>query len=221
MTSPTPLSLTEELLLVALDDDTGRLIELLPFSLETAIAAALVMDLTLAARIDTDPAQLFVLSAAPTGNAILDDVLARITAEPQPLSSAEWLRRLAVPGPELRDRILARLVDRGVLQSVEKRLLWVFKTRVYPPTSGLEEREVKSRVMTLLNSDDIPETRDAMLVGLLRATGIMERLLIDSEYQRLRARIDQVSALEEVSRALTQEVAELYVLLASARVPMG
>ncbi len=221
MTSPTPLSLTEELLLVALDDDTGRLIELLPFSLETAIAAALVMDLTLAARIDTDPAQLFVLSAAPTGNAILDDVLARITAEPQPLSSAEWLRRLAVPGPELRDRILARLVDRGVLQSVEKRLLWVFKTRVYPPTSGLEEREVKSRVMTLLNSDEIPETRDAMLVGLLRATGIMERLLIDSEYQRLRARIDQVSALEEVSRALTQEVAELYVLLASARVPMG
>ena len=221
MTSPTPLSLTEELLLVALDDDTGRLIELLPFSLETAIAAALVMDLTLAARIDTDPAQLFVLSAAPTGNAILDDVLARITAEPQPLSSAEWLRRLAVPGPELRDRILARLVERGVLQSVEKRLLWVFKTRVYPPTSGLEEREVKSRVMTLLNSDDIPETRDAMLVGLLRATGIMERLLIDSEYQRLRARIDQVSALEEVSRALTQEVAELYVLLASARVPMG
>lgn len=221
MTSPTPLSLTEELLLVALDDDTGRLIELLPFSLETAIAAALVMDLTLAARIDTDPAQLFVLSAAPTGNAILDDVLARITAEPQPLSSAEWLRRLAVPGPELRDRILARLVERGVLQSVEKRLLWVFKTRVYPPTSGLEEREVKSRVMTLLNSDEIPETRDAMLVGLLRATGIMERLLIDSEYQRLRARIDQVSALEEVSRALTQEVAELYVLLASARVPMG
>jgi hypothetical protein len=221
MPSPTPLSLTEELLLVALDDETGRLIELLPFSLETAIAAALVMDLTLAARIDTDPARLFVLSAAPTGNAILDDVLARVTAEPQPLSSAEWLRRLAVLGPELRDRILARLVERGVLRSVEKRLLWVFKTRVYPPTSGLEEREVKSRVMTLLNNDEIPETRDAMLVGLLRATGIMERLLIESEYQRLRARIDQVSALEEVSRALTQEVAELYVLLASARVPMG
>ncbi len=221
MTSPTPLSLTEELLLVALDDDTGRLIELLPFSLETAIAAALVMDLTLAARIDTDPTHLFVLSAAPTGNAILDDVLARVIAEPQPLSSAEWLRRLAVPGPELRDRILARLVERGVLQSVEKRLLWVFKTRVYPPTSGLEEREVKSRVMTLLNNDDIPEARDAMLVGLLRATGIMERLLSEMEYQRLRARIDHVSSLEEVSRALTQEVAELYVLLASVRVPMG
>ena len=64
MSNATPLSLTEELVLVALDDDTGRLIDLLPFSLETAIAAALVMDLTLAGRIDTDPEHLFVLSPA-------------------------------------------------------------------------------------------------------------------------------------------------------------
>lgn len=221
MSISTPLSLTEELVLVALNDDTGRMIELLPFSLETAMAAALVMDLTLAGRIDTDPDRLFVLSAAPTGHDILDEVLARIVAEPQPLSSAEWLRRLAVPGTEMQDRILGQLVQRRVLQSVEKRFLWVFKTRVYPPTSGLEEREVKSRVMTLLNNTDIPDTRDAMLVGLLRATGMMERLLSESEYARLRARIDEVSALEEVSRALTHEVAALYVLLASVRLPMA
>jgi Golgi phosphoprotein 3 len=221
MSISAPLSLTEELVLVALNDDTGRMIDLLPFSLETAMAAALIMDLTLAGRIDTDPERLFVLSAAPTGYVILDEVLARIVAEPQPLSSAEWLRRLAVPGTELQDRILDQLVQRGVLQSVEKRFLWVFKTRVYPPTSGLEEREVKSRVMTLLNNTDIPDTRDAMLVGLLRATGIMERLLSETEYARLRARIDEVSALEEVSRALTHEVAALYVLLASVRLPMA
>ena len=221
MSITTPLSLTEELVLVALDDDTGRLIDLLPFSLETAIAAALVMDLTLAGRIDTDPERLFVLSPAPTGHAIIDEVLARIAAEPAPLSSAEWLRRLAIPGLALRDRVLDQLVQRGVLRSVEKRFLWVFRTRVYPPTSGLEEREVKSRVMTLLNNDDIPDSRDAMLVGLLRATGIMERLLSEPEYLRLRARIDQMSGLEEVSRALTQEVADLYMLLASARAPMA
>ena len=221
MSTSTPLSLTEELLLVALDDESGHLIHLLPFSLETAIAAALLMDLMLAGRIDTDATQLFVISPAPTGSSLLDDVLARISAEPQPLSSAAWLRRLAIPGPEMRDRILDQLVQRGVLRSVEKRLLWVFKTRVYPPTSGIEEREVKSRVMTLLNNQEIPDAHDAMLVGLLRATGIMERLLSESEFQRLRPRIDQVSELEEVNRALTREVAELYVLLASARVPMA
>jgi Golgi phosphoprotein 3 len=216
-----PLSLTEELLLVALDDESGRLMNLLPFSLETAMAAALLMDLTLAGRIDTDAEHLFVLSSVPTGHAILDELLVRIAAEPHPLSSTEWLRRLAVPGPELRDRVLHQLVQRGVLKSVEQRWLWVFKTRAYPPTSGLEEREVKSRVMTLLNNDEIPDARDAMLIGLLRATGIMERLLSASEYQRLRARIMQIADLEEVSRALTREVTVLYALLAATRVPMA
>lgn len=216
MSISTPLSLTEELVLVALDDDTGRLIDLLPFSLETAIAAALVMDLTLAGRIDTDPEHLFVLSPTPTGHAILDEVLARIAAEPEPLSSAEWLRRFAIPGPGLRDRILDQLVQRGVLQSVEKRFLWVFKTRVYPPTSGLEEREVKSRVMTLLNNDEIPDPRDSLLVGLLRATTLLDALLSRSERHRLTARIDQIADFEELNRSMTRTIGELQILLAAA-----
>ena len=216
MSNATPLSLTEELVLVALDDDTGRLIDLLPFSLETAIAAALVMDLTLAGRIDTDPEHLFVLSPAPTGHAILDEVLARIAAEPAPLSSAEWLRRLAIPGPALRDRILDQLVQRGVLQSVEKRLLWVFKTRVYPPTSGIEEREVKSRVMTLLNNEEIPDPRDSLLVGLLRGTTLLESLLSRSERHRLAARIDQIADFEELNRSMSRTIGELQILLAAA-----
>jgi hypothetical protein len=116
----------------------------------------------------------------------------------------------------LRDRITQRLVNRGVLQSVEKRLMWVFRTRVYPPTSGIEEREVKSRIMTLLNNDDIPSPRDALLVGLLRATGMFDLLLGEPEQARLRGRIDQLANLEEIGRSLNQTVAALQVALASA-----
>jgi hypothetical protein len=126
------------------------------------------------------------------------------------------LRRIAEEGPVLRDRITQRLVNRGVLQSVEKRLMWVFRTRVYPPTSGIEEREVKSRIMTLLNNEEIPSPRDALLVGLLRATGMFDLLLGEPEQARLRGRIDQVANLEEIGRSLNQTVAALQVALASA-----
>ena len=210
------LTLAEELLLMALDDERGTLMSLPPFALEVAIAAALVMELTLAGRIDTDPDKLFVLSSAPTGNVILDEALAQISASTQTQPTAVWLRRLAEPGPVLRERIIDGLVGRGVLKSVEKRLLWVFKMRVYPPTSGLEEREVKSRVMTLLNNSDIPAPRDALLMGLLRATGIIDRLLSTSEHERLRPRIDEIANVEEVNRALSHTVAELQLVLASA-----
>ena len=187
-----------------------------PLALELGLAAALVGELTLEGRVDTDPSRLFVTSKAPLGDSILDETLADIVSEPKQLSSEAWLRRIAEEGPVLRDRITQRLVNRGVLQSVEKRLMWVFRTRVYPPTSGIEEREVKSRIMTLLNNEDIPSPRDALLVGLLRATGMFDLLLGEPEQARLRGRIDQVANLEEIGRSLNQTVAALQVALASA-----
>lgn len=211
-----PLTLAEELLLVALDDDSGALIRLPPYSLEVAVAAAIVMELTLEGRVDTDPQRLFVLSSTPTGNALLDESLAEITARPETLSTADWLRWFAAPGPVLCGRVIQGLVERGVLNSVEKRLLWVFKTRVYPPTSGIEEREVKSRVHTLLNNDEIPSPREALLIGLLRAAGLLQWLLSDPELERLRPRIDQLANLEETSRALSHTVQELQLVLATA-----
>jgi hypothetical protein len=216
MTPHTQLTLAEELVLIALNDESGSLISLPQFSLEFGLAAALVMELTLVGRVDTDTEKLFVLSPEPTGNALLDDALAQITSEPQTQPTGVWLRRLSQPGPVLCERVIAGLVERGILRSVEKRLLWVFKTRVYPPTSGLEEREVKSRVMTLLNNDEIPDTHDALLVGLLRATGIFERLLSTPELTRLSPRINQIANLEEISRELSHTISELQAVLASA-----
>lgn len=221
MTTPTKLTLAEELLLIALDDETGSLINLPPFWLDTALAASILMELCLVGRLDTDPERVVVLDATPTGSPILDEVLALIVADHGTHPSGQWIRRVGTRGPELREQVIAGLVARGVLQSVEKRLLWVFKTRVYPPTSGLEEREVRSRLMTLLNNTEIPDAREALLIGLLSATGIMGRLLSESEAARLQPRIDQIARLEEISRSLDESVRGIYLMLLSAQHPMA
>jgi hypothetical protein len=217
-TNSNRLTLAEELMLIALDDESGAPISLPPMALELGLAAALIGELTLEGRLDTDAEKLFVTSRAPVGDALLDEMLADVVAETRQLPSDTWLRRIAESGPVLRDRIAHRLVQRGVLKEVEKRLLWVFKTRVYPPTSGIEESEVKSRIMTLLNSDDIPSARDALLVGVLRATGMFDVLLSAPEHERLRGRIDQLADLEEIGRSLNQTVAVLQIALAAAYV---
>jgi hypothetical protein len=217
MHTPVSLTLAEELLLIALDDERGSLLPLPPYAMEVACAAALVMDLTLLGRIDTDAEQLMVISSTPTGQPLLDEVLAQVSAEGPVRSTASWLNRLAT-GVELRDRIIEALVQRGVLQSVEKRLLWVFKTRVYPPTSGLEEREVKGRIMALLYSEEIPEPRDALLIGLLRATKLLDQLLSRSERHRLTERIDQMADVEELNRSMSRTIDELQILLAASNI---
>jgi hypothetical protein len=212
MTRPARLTLAEELALLALDDKTGKVLDLPAFALESAIAASVVMELSLEGRIDTDPDKLWVVLSRMTGDPLLDDALAKIVQEKEPQPAAYWLRRLA--DPALERRVIDRLVERGIVRSEEKRLLWVFKTRVYPPTSGIEEQEVRTRIPALLDSQDIPEAHDALLVGLMRSSGILRRLLTPADYERLRGRIDDIAQLEHVSRELSSTLTELQVALA-------
>ena len=179
------------------------------------MTAALIMDLSLHGRLDTDSKKLFVVSAAPTGNAILDQALTDIAAENNTLSTSEWLSKIARNRDGVSERIIDSLIAKGVLQLVEKRLFWVLKTRAYPATSGIEEREVRARVMQLLNSDDIPNPSDALLIGLLNATGIMSRLLAPTELARLQNRIDQISNFEEINRSLSTWIKEARELIMS------
>jgi len=212
MTRPARLTLAEELALLALDDDTGKVIDLPAFALESALAAAIVMELSLEGRIDTDPEKLWVIQPHMTGDPILDGALSQIVKEKAPQPAAHWLRHFA--RPQLEDDVIARLVARGIVRSEERRLLWVFKTRVYPPASGLEEKEVRTRILALLEGNDIPSPRDALLVGLMRSSGILRRLLSAADYERLRERIDHLAQLEHVSRELSSTLTELQVALA-------
>ena len=220
MTSSKKLTLAEELLLITLDDESGKLLDSIkPFSFDIAIAASLIMELTLKGKLDTDAKKLFVVSSTETGDAILDQALTIIVAEKNSLSTSEWLSRFAHYGDTLSDKIIESLVNKGVVQLVEKRLLWVLKTRAYPATSGIEESEVRSRIMQLLNNDEIPNPSDALLIGLLRATGIMNRLLSSTELERLQNRIDQIANLEEINRSLSASVQEAWESIIS-QVPL-
>ena len=92
MASINKLTLAEELLLITLDDESGMLLDSIsPFKNHLAIAASLIMELTLKGNIDLDAKKLFVVSSVETGIPILDVALAEIVAEETPLVTTEWL----------------------------------------------------------------------------------------------------------------------------------
>ncbi len=211
MASINKLTLAEELLLITLDDESGLLLDSIsPFKNHLAIAASLIMELTLKGNIDLDAKKLFVVSSVETGIPILDMALAEIVAEETPLVTTEWLKRFAKSGEDLSNQIIDSLVAKGLMEIVDRRLFWVLKTRSYSATSGIEEREVKSRIMFLLNSNEIPDPNDVLLVGLLKAVGIFNLLLSASELARLQNRIDEIANLEEINRSLSASIQEAW-----------
>ena len=211
MASINKLTLAEELLIITLDDESGLLLDSIsPFKNHLAIAASLIMELTLKGNIDLDAKKLFVVSSVETGIPILDVALSEIVAEETPLVTTEWLKRFAKRGEDLSNQIIDSLVAKGIMEMVDRRLFWVLKTRSYSATSGIEERKVKSRIMFLLNSNEIPDPNDVLLVGLLKAVGIFNLLLSASELARLQNRIDEIANLEEINRSLSASIQEAW-----------
>jgi len=205
-----PLTMPEELLLLMLDDETGRLIDRSAPSGDYAMAAAILAELMLEGRIHTDPAHLSVTDPTPTGDAVLDEVLARIGGEIAPQGTRWWIEHLASEADHLRDMYFDRLVERGVLRLEEGRFLWFFAERRYPLISDREEREVKARLMAVIFEDNAPSQRDALLIGLARAAGLLPLLLAPSELDRAQPRIDAVADGQELNRTLTDAVRDIF-----------
>jgi len=208
------LSMPEELLLLMLDDKSGRLMERFAPSGDYALAGAVLGELALAGRIDSDPAKLWATGAAPGGDALFDGVVAKIAAAAAPADSRHWIETIATEADAIRDTLFDRMVAKGVLRKVEGRFLWVFPERRYPAVSGKEEREVKARLLGVLFNDEIPAPHDALLIGLCRAAGLFALILSGQELDRVQDRINQVADLEELNRSLSSAIQDIYAQIA-------
>lgn len=204
-----PVTMPEEILLLTLDDATGRPVGAAGMAADLAMAGAMLMELALAGRIDSDPDQLYQTDAAPLGEAPLDALLARIGAQQPPQLSRWWMETLAREAAKLRAAWLERLVGRGILKREKGRVLWVFPDHRYPKRDDRQTREVRARLRGVILADEIPEPRDAMLIGLCRITGLVPLLLSPEEAARAEGRIAQLAALEEMARSLAASARDL------------
>jgi hypothetical protein len=203
-------SLAEEIVLLSLDDDTGRPVGRSGMAPDLALAGALLMDLALAGRVDTDRDRIWVADHAPTRDAVADRVLAELAMPDAPGDARGAIMLLARGAPAAREALLARLVEAGVLRRQEGRVLWVFPDRRYPKALGRDAAEnARARLRRLLLAEEIPEPRDALLLGLVRAAGLLPLLFSAEELQRIQDWLALVTRIESLNRSLGAAVAEV------------
>src|ERR1700761_3926605 len=120
-----PLTLLEEFLLLALDDESGDFYALPRSTLDCGTAGAILMDLIRRRRVDNDLRDMFVTDSLPLNDDILDPVLQMMTLAPvlmpQPIS--HWVRVMSNEGEALRERALRRLEARGIIRREERKIL--------------------------------------------------------------------------------------------------
>ena len=211
------LTFVEEIVLLLLRDDDGKFVSVSRLAMDRAIAGAVLMDLAMANRIDTDLEHLILVNPTPVDDSLLDPTLAKI-AGGETRDTRFWLEHTVQDADEIREGALARLVERGILERQEDRFLWVFRSRRYPMIDGKAEREVKLRIMGVLFSDEIPDPRDVVILCLADACGLFRHMLTRRELDQAATRIDQVRKLDLIGQAVSQAIHDIEVSIASAMI---
>ena len=209
------LRIVEEIIMLLLRDEDGRFLHVPNWSMDYAIAGGVLMDLAMENRIDTDLENLMLVDATPVGDSLLDPTLTEIE-EREKNNTRFWVEHTAQNAYAIREEALSRLIALGILEPQEDRFLWVFRSRRYPMIDGQAQREVKTRIMGVLFSDEIPDPRDVMIICLADACGIFGELLSKEELAQASARINIVRKLDLIGQAMSRAIHDIEVSVAAS-----
>ena len=209
--------IAEELLLLALDDVTGRRL-VGADRLDPTLGGALVAELALAERIGvtgpdagwTGRGRLTVTDPRPTDDVELDRALdAAVAAEGRKvkdLLSGTSSRRIT---KGLRDRLAERLSAAGALRRVDEKVLGLFPWTTWPAGDRAAEDEVRRRLHGALVAGTTPAERTVVLVALLRVAGLLPKVLPDQDRRLVQRRAKELSEGDWVSAAVKQALDEV------------
>jgi hypothetical protein len=195
------ISLTEELVLLAIEDDGKIAYTAGSPGFAMALIGACLVELNVLGRIDSDLEAVSVLSTEPTGVEVLDYVLQQLGAGPK-RPARTWARELQPICNKLVKLCLSSLLQRGVLQQTEARFLWALRSRRYPMIDGKEQKEAKLRILSMLLSTELPTPHDTVLIGLAVAGGLLESFLTRAQIAQLADRISVVGGLDLIVRGV-------------------
>lgn len=220
------LSLMEELLLLALDDEKGTISSSVQTPLNYGLPGAGLSELVLDGKLHLDEKQrVVVVNASPTGQELLDEMLAKIQEAHKPKSMKDWVMTFGNGGiKKLQTRLEERLVANGTLRLEEGRFLQVFPWHHYPTVDGAPEAETIATIRSVLLDEEEPTPRAAVLVSLVVATRMLDKLFGKDERKRAEKRAKEIAkgtyagqavnkAVEEVSAAM---IAVMATVIASS-----
>lgn len=213
--------IAEDLLLLLLDDDTGKLTG--TSYPQPALGGALLIELALVEAVAVEEKKGLWKSAKvrPT-TAAPDDAVLRagyeLVAEKE-RGAQDLVDRL---GKGLKEQLADRMVERGVLERREDKVLGMFPRTRWPAADRTHEEQVRRALTAVLVSGAEPDQRTAALVAVLSAIDKAHKI-VDHQgmsSRDVRKRAKQISegawAAKAVRDAISASTAAIAAVAAGA-----
>ncbi|HLK50868.1 MAG TPA: GPP34 family phosphoprotein [Bryobacteraceae bacterium] len=203
------LTILEELVLLAVNPNTGELVSTHEFGMGYALVGAVFFDLALSRQIDTDTEEIRILATAPSGHPVWDAVLAEMRNQPGLRTVRDWIEAMFRGNHDLEGAALASLIAGGILRRQKSKRLWLIEVERFPLVDRPAQTRLRERLAGAILGDQIPDPRDIMLVSLAEPCGLLRCLLSEAELESRKQRIAMLSNLETISRKVSLAIADL------------
>jgi golgi phosphoprotein 3 len=154
----------------------------MPPKLPAGLGGALAAELVLAGRIRIDDDTVTVTDATPTGDELVDAVLAGLRQSGgDTVDPARWI---GLTGVQVTPRVHDRVIAEGLATQVQGGRSWMAVVRK-PDRSELTPagEEHQRRLRAVLVGDEAPDARTAVLAGLAAACDLV-KLLVPREERK-------------------------------------
>ncbi len=203
------LSLLDEFMLMLLNEESGYFYQIPARKMNCAIIGAVLAELSLLSRIDTDVDSLIVLDSTETDNPSLDLILKEVVGEPVKHNAQYWIEKLIHHAETITDLTLDNLVNLGMLEYHEGDFwsLAAGKSYADADSNSVDETAgqfIRNRIGKNIFSDDIPHPRDIIIVCLIETCDIFPIMFKLDE--KAEERIKLICRMDLIGRSIADAV---------------
>lgn len=198
------LTLPQELLLLALDDEKGR------GNPSVALGGGILAELVFRGAVEVvedgkksvvEP----VAAAAPPADEILAECLADVVESKKRRDATHWVGKFSGKR-DLRSRVAQPLVARGVLDERRRKLLFVTTTS-FPELDPGPEIRMTERLRAAIEYDHVePDARTAALISMANAAGLLSNNLDKKMLRSQNKRLAEISEGEHIGSAVKSAI---------------
>ena len=173
------LSLAEGLMLIALDDEEGRLLSAAEHSIDHGILAISILELSLIKRIGFSGSKIVIKDTTGTGNKVLDSVLVALGGGGDTVVNT--VKKIAPQFDKIQDDVIELLVQRGILKVESTKLLWIPVSERMDNANYAFEQEIRDTLISVVTKGQKASIAIVVLMSIIDNCKILNEVFKDKD----------------------------------------
>lgn len=211
--------LAEEILLLALDDESGKLSSTSAPFINFAIAGSLLTDLALMGKIafetvKRDKIVVQIIDDQPTQDPLLNKALFLVKDYSKDRKISKIVNLLVRKYSEFRGDLYSRLVEQGILDRIEKLRLKIFKYVRHPVINPTPKDIILVEIQNFILDDMHPSDRIISLLAIIGATEMIDTVFAKEYRKKVKKKISAIIDSDLIGSHLKSIVQSIHAAVA-------